>query len=142
MDSGIVIPSSQEALDLLRHPSVVRSMGVYADSIKDDYSCILVDQVALIVYRPIGKKVEAHVACRYRDRAKARSSMMKGLKHLFSLGYELVFAEDVDERASLTNMLKSLQFIKEQNRWVCYANASRSTGVSRNRWGSSKKFSR
>ena len=118
MDSYITRCSEAVALDILQHPSVVAPLGMYAEGLVADYEWWLVDDKLLLALKPDGSGVEAHIACKFRDRAYVRGSMKNSLEWLRSRKFRVVWTTAPEGRKALLNMLLSLNFIRTGgNRW-------------------------
>ena len=118
MDSYIVRCREDIALDILQHPSVVRPLGLYADSVLEDFEWWLVDDKLLVALKPQGKEVEVHIACKFRDRHSVRESMKNGLEWLKFRKFKVVWTTAPDNRKALLNMLTALNFIRAgEGKW-------------------------
>lgn len=110
--------SDEEALDILCDPTVVKLLSVEPKGIGLDWFTLLMDERLLVVAKAEGDSVEIHVACRYRDRATARDTMINGLKWFTDKGFKTIWTTAPDERKALVKMLESLQFRKVGERWI------------------------
>jgi len=106
-----------EALVILHDPTVLPLLAFYPVGMKE-VETYLLNESALAVVMPKGAAAEVHIACRYRDRGKARESFKFGLEWLRSRGFTEVFTTAPDERKALVNMLKGLGFRREAGKWV------------------------
>jgi hypothetical protein len=107
-----------EALEILRHPTVMNPLGMYSESILDSFEWWMIDGKLLVATKPDNDSVEVHIACKLRDRSGARQSIKDGLIWLTGRGFSTIWTTAPDERKALVNMLKSLQFRKMGNRWI------------------------
>lgn len=118
MEAIITKCTDVDALEVLRHPTVMSALGIYSDAILDTFEWWMIDGKLLVAARPDGKEVEVHIACKLRDRSVARQSIKDGLIWLVGRGFSTIWTTAPDERKALVNMLKSLQFRKIGNRWI------------------------
>tara|TARA_R110000868_G_scaffold21274_2_gene88432 strand:- start:1118 stop:1489 length:372 start_codon:yes stop_codon:yes gene_type:complete len=118
MDSYIVRCRKDIALDILQHPTVVRPLGLYAESVLDDFEWWLVDDKLLAALKPQGSVVELHIACKFRDRHSVRESMKNGLEWLKFRKFTVVWTTAPDNRKALLNMLTALNFTRAgEGKW-------------------------
>jgi hypothetical protein len=118
MDFSIRQCDQDEALEILQHPSVVKPLKVFATEIKDNFEWWIIGEKALLAVKPKGDIVEVHIACKMRDRAGLKEHLVGGMNWLKDRGFSGAETTAPDERKALINMLKSLNFTKESDRWI------------------------
>lgn len=117
MDTRITLCSDEKALEILRHESVVKLLSVYPEGIKGFDKYLLGGKVLLVVL-PEGDIAEVHIACKFRDRATVKESLIDGMDWLRSMGFRSIWTTAPDHRKGLINMLVKLGFVKHSDRWV------------------------
>ena len=110
--------SEDEALEILQHPTVVKPLQVYSTAIKDTFEWWMLGEKALLAVRPKGDMAEVHIACKMRDRAGLKEHLVGGMDWLKDRGFSGAETTAPDGRKALINMLKSLNFTKESDRWI------------------------
>jgi hypothetical protein len=118
MEISIRQCSESEALEILNDRSIAKLLSVKPESIKDDYVLLIVNEMLLVLAKPEKQSIEIHVACRFRDRAFVRDTMVNGIKWLESCGFTTIWTTAPDSRKGLTKLLESIGFLKVQERWV------------------------
>ena len=118
MDFGIRPCSRDEALQVLQDETVVRPLGLRAEEISPEFEWWMIDEKAVAAVRPQKDEVEVHIACRYRDRKGLKQALEKGVGFLFWRGFSKIWTTAPKERKALCNMLKSLSFEDDGERWV------------------------
>lgn len=118
MDISVRACDEDEALEILRDPSVIKLLSVIPERISSDWITLIMDGKLLVVAKPDKDCLEVHVACRFRDRATVRDTMENGLKWLSEQGFETIWTTAPDTRKALVKMLESLQFRKVGERWI------------------------
>jgi hypothetical protein len=119
MDSDIVKCDSNIALDILQDRSVSSVLSVYPEAILDTFEWWLIDNRLLVALKPEGKKVEVHIACKFKDRHLVREAIQNGLQWLKLRGFSEAWTTAPDSRKALINMLANLDFVKvEDSTWA------------------------
>lgn len=118
MEISVRACTESEALDYVRDPSVVKWLDDYPAAIRQDFFMLIMDEKLLVLCKARKKSIEIHVACKYRDRASIRQTMLSGLEWFKSSGFNKVWTDAPDDRLALIKMLESLKFRKVKQRWV------------------------
>lgn len=114
-----VTPCSRlEALEILQDRSVSIPWGIYVDDVLDVSGLYLVDGKVLLQLIPDGYTAEVHVACKYRDRKGARTSLIGVLEWLKSVGFSKIVTDVPEDRMALQNLIRSLGFQRIDERWI------------------------
>lgn len=108
--------TKEQALEVIRHPSVLKHLNIYPEDIKDCEIYQVGRAIVLLVDK--GRSAEVHMACKLRDRAGLKPHLFAFLTRLKCRGFEEVFTTAPDDRTALCNMLKSLGFRKSEGKWV------------------------
>jgi hypothetical protein len=120
MDSYIARCDENVALDILQDRSVSSVMGIYAEAILPEFEWWIIDSRLLLALKPNGRNIEAHIACKFKDRHLVRESIQNGLQWLKLRGFENVIAPVPDSRKALVNMLINFNFVRvEDGKWLC-----------------------
>ncbi len=106
-----------EALEILQDRSVVSKLSFYPVGLKNVESHLINDKALLIVMHE-GEFAEVHIACKFRDRAQIRQGLCDGIEWMRWRGFKGIFTTANNGRAALVNMLKSLGFTQDSERWV------------------------
>lgn len=109
--------SEEKALEIVRDPSVLPYLRFYPESIAD-VEKYLIGKESLLVVIPVKDEAEVHIASKYRDRAVIRKSLIDGIAWLRGRGFSRITTTAPEERTALINLLKSLGFNYEGERWV------------------------
>ena len=112
--------TEEKALEILRDSSVLPLLSFYPVGMRD-VEKYLIDEDALLVVMPKDKEVEVHIAAKYRSRASIREALEIGIKWLKQRGFSRIVTTAPDERKALVNLLKSLGFCKDGERWIIWA---------------------
>ena len=119
MDSYITRCDESLALDILQDRSVSSALGIYAESILNDFEWWIIDDRLLVALKPDGRNIEVHIACKFKDRHLVRESMKNGLQWLKLRGFDGAWTTAPDNRKALVNMLANLNFVRvEDGKWV------------------------
>ncbi len=118
MDIAVRTCSQDEALEYVQDPSVVKYLSNYPLAIKNDFIMLVMDERVLVLVKTRGRSVEVHIACTFRQRARVRQTLERGLQWFRKLGYTQVWTKAPDDRVALVRMLESLKFKKVKQRWV------------------------
>lgn len=108
--------SEAEALEILRHPSVLKHLEIYPEGLKDVQSYIIGEKCLVIVI-PKKEEAEVHIACPFRDRHGLFSELVEFINFIKNLGYKKITTTAPDERKALTKMLENLGFERTQDYW-------------------------
>lgn len=111
--------SESKALEILRERSVLSLLSFYPVGLKD-VEKYLIDGKALLIVMPNKNEAEVHIASKYRDRAFMKDSLRDGIKWLAGRGFSRIVTTAPENRAGLINLLKSLGFCKEGERWAIW----------------------
>jgi len=85
-----------------------------------DVEKYLISENALLIVMPEEDQVEVHIAAKYRDRASIRESLEDGIEWLKGRGFSRIVTTAPDERKALVNLLTSLGFCKDGERWTIW----------------------
>lgn len=118
MEVSVRLCTEAEALEILRDRSVQRFLSIVPERIHEGWIRLMMDDIMLVLAKPESGELEVHIACRYRDRVKAKQTIPAGLEWLVNQGYEKIWTTAPDDRKGLTNMLESFQFRRAGERWV------------------------
>ncbi len=118
MDFSIRPCDPDEALDILQDRTVYEQIGIIATRLKGTFEWWMISDKALLCLKPEGNDVEVHIACKRKDRAGLRKHLNQAIEWLKERGFEKIYTTAPDERKALINMLKSLEFINIDGRWV------------------------
>lgn len=112
--------STEKALEILHDDSVLKHLSIYPVGIKN-VEKYLIEEKALLIVMPNNDEVEVHIAAKYRDRASLKHSLIAGIEWLKTRGFSRIITTAPEDRKALTNLLTSLGFEKEGERWVVWA---------------------
>jgi hypothetical protein len=115
---SVTLPTKARALEILQHSSVSIPWGFYVDDIGNMDGLVLIDNKALVQFIPRGERLELHICCKLRDRAKMGDSFARHLKWVAQNGWTQIFTTAPDDRAALKRMLNNLGFSQHNTRWI------------------------
>lgn len=108
--------TSEQALEILRDPTVLKCLSFYPEGIKAVQTYLVGN--ALLIVMPQGDEAEVHLACKLRDRAELGNKLKEAREELRKAGFKRVWTTAPDSRKALVRMLIKLGFVKKELRWV------------------------
>ena len=140
---SVTMPTKARALEILQHSSVSIPWGFYVDDIGNMEGLVLIDDKALVQFIARGKKLELHICCKLRDRARMGDSFTKHLKWVAQSGWTQIYTTAPDDRVALKRMLKNLGFSQHNARWIYHGHGpgNDGSGISGSRIGSQYSWS-